>query len=247
MLRDVLLDIVKHTHSLGFIQAVKIENTDEGTMVEAMDEERTVVLKGKLNNKLDEVPGLVGMGRLGVLAGYLNYEAYGKEGANIEVVTTARDGKDVAEEMKFTSPGGYTANYRFMVSSLIEEQLKTIKFKGVNWDITIQPTAQNLKDLAYFNSIMGGFEPTFVAKTDGTDLKFYFGDHSTHAGEFIFQPGVSGTLDKNWAWPVAQVLQILKLAESSTVKMHISNEGALQLTVDSGIGEYQFILPAQSK
>ena len=90
-------------------------------------------------------------------------------------------------------------------------------------------------------------ETSFIAKTDGTDLKFYFGDHSTHAGEFIFQAGVSGTLDKNWAWPVAQVLQILKLAESSTVKMHISNEGALQLTVDSGIGEYQFILPAQSK
>ena len=42
-------------------------------------------------------------------------------------------------------------------------------------------------------------------------------------------------------------IQILKLAESSTVKMHLSNEGALQLTVDSGIGEYQFILPAQSK
>ena len=46
MLRDVLLDIVKHTHSLGFIQAVKLESTDEGTSVEAMDDDRTVVLKG---------------------------------------------------------------------------------------------------------------------------------------------------------------------------------------------------------
>ena len=176
MLRDVLLDIVKHTHSLGFIQAVKLENTDDGTMVEAMDEERTVVLKGKLNNKLEEVPGLIGMGRLSVLKGYLDYEGYGKDGANIEVVTSTRDGKDVAEELKFTTPSGYSSSYRFMVSSLIEEQLKTIKFKGVEWDITVQPTAQNLKDLAYFNSIMGGFEPTFVAKTDGDTLKFYIGD-----------------------------------------------------------------------
>ena len=61
MLRDVLLDIVKHTHSLGFIQAVKLESTDEGTSVEAMDDDRTVVLKGKLKNKLDNVPGLIGM------------------------------------------------------------------------------------------------------------------------------------------------------------------------------------------
>jgi hypothetical protein len=37
------------------------------------------------------------------------------------------------------------------------------------------------------------------------------------------------------------------LAESSSLKIHLSNEGALQITVDSGIGEYQFILPAQSK
>ena len=58
-------------------------------------------------------------------------------------------------------------------------------------------------------------ETSFVAKTDNGDLKFTFGDHSTHAGEFVFQPGVTGTLDKNWAWPVAQVLQILKLIPSS--------------------------------
>ena len=116
MLKDVLLDIVDHTHSLGFIQAVKLENTDEGTMVEAMDDDRTVVLKGKLNNKLQEVPGLIGMGRLGVLSGYLNYEAYKNDGGSIDVVTATRDGKQVAEELKFTSPAGYTANYRFMVS-----------------------------------------------------------------------------------------------------------------------------------
>ena len=42
-------------------------------MVEAMDDDRTVVLKGKLNNKLQEVPGVIGMGRLGVLSGYFNY------------------------------------------------------------------------------------------------------------------------------------------------------------------------------
>ena len=94
MLRDVLLDIVKHTHSLGFIQAVKLENTDDGTMVEAMDEERTVVLKGKLNKKLEEVPGLIGMGRLSVLKGYLDYEGYGKDGANICLLYTSPSPRD---------------------------------------------------------------------------------------------------------------------------------------------------------
>ena len=55
MLRDVLLDIVKHTHSLGFIQAVKLESTDEGTSVEAMDDDRSVVLKGKFQVKYNDI------------------------------------------------------------------------------------------------------------------------------------------------------------------------------------------------
>ena len=248
MLKDVLLDIVDHTHSLGFIQAVKLENTDEGTMVEAMDDDRTVVLKGKLNNKLQEVPGLIGMGRLGVLSGYLNYEAYKNDGGNIDVVTATRDGKQVAEELKFTSPAGYTANYRFMVSSLIEEQLKTIKFKGVTWDVSVEPTQQNIQDLTYFNSIMGGFEPTFVAKTDGSTLKFYIGDGANDRTELPIASNVQGKLTKGWAWPLAQVLSILKLrSNAKSTKMSFSDQGAMQIVVDSSIGTYEYILPARSQ
>ena len=248
MLKDVLLDIVDHTHSLGFIQAVKLENTDEGTMVEAMDDDRTVVLKGKLNNKLQEVPGLIGMGRLGVLSGYLNYEAYKNDGGSIDVVTATRDGKQVAEELKFTSLAGYTANYRFMVSSLIEEQLKTIKFKGVTWDVVVEPTQQNIQDLTYFNSIMGGFEPTFVAKTDGSTLKFYIGDGANDRTELPIASNVQGKLSKGWAWPLAQVLSILKLrSNAKSTTMSFSDQGAMQIVVDSSIGKYEYILPARSQ
>ena len=62
-------------------------------------------------------------------------------------MTNTRDGVETAEELKFTPNGGYSANYRFMVSSLIEEQLKTIKFKGVEWDICAQPNTTKLKRL----------------------------------------------------------------------------------------------------
>ena len=249
MIKDVLLDIVKHTHQLGFIQAVKLENTEDGTMVEAMDDDRTVVLKGKLNNKLEEVPGLIGMGRLGVLSGYLNYEAYKDiKDSNIEVVHAKRNGKDTAEELKFTSPGGHQANYRFMVSSLIEEQLKTIKFKGVTWDVTVEPTQENLKDLAYWNGVMGGFEPTFVAKTDGTTLKFYIGDGANDRVEVPFTKNVEGKLSKGWAWPLAQVLSILKLRDTSKkTTVAFSDQGAMQVSIDSDIGKYEYILPARSQ
>jgi len=74
---------------------------------------------------------------------------------------------------------------------------------------------------------------------------FSFGDASTHAGSFVFQPSVVGKLKQVWSWPVQQVQSILGL--SGDITMRIADAGALQITVDSGTAEYNYILPAQSK
>jgi len=74
---------------------------------------------------------------------------------------------------------------------------------------------------------------------------FSFGDASTHAGSFVFEAGISGDLKHTWAWPVAQTQAILSL--DGDIKMSISDQGAMQITVDSGMAEYNYILPAQSK
>ena len=88
-------------------------------------------------------------------------------------------------------------------------------------------------------------ETTFQAKTENGDLKFVFGDHSTHSGNFVFQPGVQGTLKRAWSWPIKTVISILDLYGDKVMK--ISDDGAAQITVDSGLATYNFILPAQSK
>lgn len=246
-MRDILLDIVKHTHSLGFIQAVKIDGNDGSeTNIEAMDDDRSVVLKGKLHNAVQDFKGVIGLGKLGVLSGYLNFDGYSDAQSTIGVVKRERNGEQVAEELQFDSPKGYSANYRFMVSQLIEEKLKTVKFKGVNWDLTIQPTQQNLKDLSYFAGVMGSVESTFVAKTDGTDLKFYIGDGSNDRVEIPFASNVSASLKKGWAWPLAQTLSILKLSDTSNASISFSEQGAMKITIDSGIGLYDYILPART-
>ena len=74
---------------------------------------------------------------------------------------------------------------------------------------------------------------------------FSFGDASTHAGEFVFEAGVTGKLKQSWSWPVTQVMSILALAGDKTIR--IADAGAMQITVDSGLAEYNYILPAQSK
>ena len=88
-------------------------------------------------------------------------------------------------------------------------------------------------------------ENVFQVKTEDGDLVFFFGDASTHAGSFTFQSGVKGKLRQAWSWPVNQVMSILALAGDKT--MRIADAGAMQITVDSGLAEYNYILPAQSK
>jgi len=88
-------------------------------------------------------------------------------------------------------------------------------------------------------------EPTFNVRTTDGNLVFSFGDASTHAGEFVFQHGVENTLAHTWSWPVAQVQAILGLDGDAT--MSISDQGAMMITVDSGMVKYDYILPAQSK
>ena len=84
----------------------------------------------------------------------------------------------------------------------------------------------------------------FAVKTEGTDLKFYFGDHSTHAGNFVFQSGISGKLTKNWSWPIITFLSILNLHGDKSIQF--SDDGVAKITVDSGLIKYEYLLPAKA-
>jgi hypothetical protein len=85
----------------------------------------------------------------------------------------------------------------------------------------------------------------FQARTENGDLKFFFGDHSSHAGNFVFQADVSGQLKRSWSWPVSIFVGILGLVGDKTIR--ISDDGAAMITVNSGLGVYNYILPAQTK
>ena len=96
-----------------------------------------------------------------------------------------------------------------------------------------------------FQSAMHSEEDNFQVTTKDGNLVFSFGDASTHAGNFVFQNGVNGKLKQTWSWPVTEVQSILNL--TGDITMRIADAGALNITVDSGIAVYDYILPAQSK
>ena len=140
--------------------------------------------------------------------------------------------------------GDFKNDYRYMTEGVINDKIKAVKFKGVSWNVEFEPTVQNIQRMRY-QAAANSEETTFTAKTENGDLKFFFGDHSSHSGNFVFQSDVAGVLTKAWHWPVAAVISILSLPGDKTLK--ISDDGAAMITVDSGLAVYNYILPAQSK
>jgi len=240
-MKDHLLDLVQHTYDLGCIDLIKIIGDDASTAINGLAEDKSVVVEAKFHNPVADFAGTFGMPNLAKLKILLNLQEY-KENAKIAMTkksTGAPDGLNFEN-----ADGDFKNNYRFMAAEIVNEKLKTLKFKTPTWHIELAPTVAAIQRLR-MQAQANAEETTFTAKTENGDLKFFFGDHSTHAGNFVFCPSVAGQLKRAWAWPVAQVLSIMSLVGDKT--MRISDDGAMQITVDSGLAVYNYILPAQSK
>jgi hypothetical protein len=242
-MKDNLQDLIQHTHSLG-IDLIKVIGTETETQVSAIAEDKSVIVNGTLNSPIAEFIGVFGMPNLGKLKTILGFDDYGDD-SKINVTRVNKDGVDVPSTIHFeTKSIDFVNDYRLMGKAIVEEKVKNVTFKGTEWNVTFEPSVagiMRLKKQASANSE----EKNFTVKTENGDLKILFGDPSTQSGNFVFQPQVSGTLSRAWMWPVKEFLAIMDLPGDKTVK--ISDKGAAEITVDSGLASYRYLLPAQSK
>jgi hypothetical protein len=246
-MRDYLLDIVKNTFDLGFITAVKVTGSDKVTQIDAVGEDRTVVVAAEFHAPVQDFQGLFGMPNLDKLKILLNLQEY-RENAVITVNRQDRlgTGQMDAVGLHFVNAAGdFQNDYRFMTAEVVSEKLKTARpKKSPNWVIEFEPTVASLLRLK-MQAQAHSDDRLFKVKTDKDLLKLSFGDHSTHAGEFVFHAGVTGQLKNTWCWAAKEVISILELAGDKI--MRISDEGVAEITVDSGLAVYRFALLAQTK
>ena len=62
-MKDILQDVVAHTHALGFLSLVKVSNED-GTTIDSMADDRSVILSAETHNPVNEFVGTFGMPNL---------------------------------------------------------------------------------------------------------------------------------------------------------------------------------------
>lgn len=243
-MRDYLIDLIQHTTALGYIDMVKVIGTSTETTIKTVSVDRTIIMNAKFKVASPDFVGIFGMPNLPKLKTILGFDEY-DDTAKITMTKQQRDGVDVPVSIHFENlAGDFVNDYRLMSQMIVEEKIKDVFFHGAKWDLDFEPkvaSIQRMKKQAQANSE----EENFKVKTDGNNLKIFFGDVSTHSGNFVFESPVSGALNRGLGWPVKQFLAIMDL--SGDKRVYISDQGAMRITVDSGLADYEYLLPAQSK
>jgi hypothetical protein len=246
-MKSFLQDVVAHTHTLGFLPLVKLTTDSSHVEVDAQSEDRSVLMYGEtllpINGLTDAY--VFGLPNLNKLDLHLKCPEYKKD-AVIKLKTEDREGVDTPTGLHFSNAtGDYENDYRFMNRKIIDERIKRPKNKTeVKYELEFVPSSASITKLK-FQAAAHTEETFFQASTVNRDLIFTFGDASTHAGSFVFQPAVNGTLQRTWAWSIPQLSSILNLDGDITIK--ISDMGLLQVVVESGLAIYTYTLPAQTK
>ena len=88
-------------------------------------------------------------------------------------------------------------------------------------------------------------EEHFSTSVVNGDLKISFGDNTTHSGNFVFHPQCGGTMARPLMWPAKIFLAIMDLPGDKKIKF--SDQSVAEITVDSGLAVYRYLLPANAK
>lgn len=244
-MRDQLLDLVSHTHDLGCIDFIKITGSNNKTDIAGLASDKSVVINANFNSPVTDFNGTFGMPNLSNLKSLLNIPEYDKDGKITVKRQDRKEEKDAPVGLYFQNKNDdFNNDYRFMVSEVVNDALANVSFKGATWDVQFNPNDMDLQRLKMQSQAIPEAD-FFAVKTEDSNLVFTIGDHSTHAGSFVFHTNVSGDINGNWKYPIRQVINILSLSGDKT--MYISDMGAMQINVNSGIASYNYILPAQSK
>ncbi len=244
LMKSVLQEIVAHTTGLGIIELVKVTGTKDSTKLNAMAEDKSVVMESEFKNTIPEFEGIFGMPNLPKLDIILGIPEY-KENEVVQIVRQKKGDNDLPVCIHFNNQAGDFENeYRLMSTEIVSSKVPGLKFQGANWDVTISPSQSSIQKMK-FQAQANSDEKVFMVKTDKINLKFYFGDHSTHAGSFIFEHNVTGKLKNEFSYPVQQVMNILSL--NGDKLMQFSDKGVIKITIDSGLAKHEYLVPAQVK
>lgn len=238
-MKNFLQDLVSHTHPL--LTIVRVTASDDKISIDSLSEDQTVILSATTHKTIPNLVGTFGMPNIHKLDLHLKCPEY-RDNANISIISESRGGVQIPTGIHFKNESGdFENDYRFMSREIIDLKLQTVEFAGAKWNVSFTPTQLNIQRFK-LQAAAHTEQTLFKVETKDNNLIFSFGDLNTHAGSFVFEQNIAGSLRTPKAFPKTPVMAVLSLDGDKVLK--ISDSGALQITVDSGIAEYNYIFPA---
>lgn len=243
-LKDYFKDITTFVTTVGFFDKVKITASSKDILVEAMEKDKDVILKGKFGKPLAELEGEFGLSNLSLLATICSDPEFPNKESSMTVVYETKNAERVPTELSYENKSKSYINYRFMSKQLVPDQPKFVEPK---WDVVVTPSKANVQQFAWAANGLSAYEQYFIPKITDGNLKFFIGEDSAanQRGGVVFASERTEAFESNHKWKIQQVLSVLKLAESADCEMAFSVKGAIQITLNSGCGTYRYIFPAK--
>lgn len=243
-LKDYFKDLTVYVVSAGFFEKLKITATSKEIAIEAMDKDKEVILKGAFKEPLKELVGEFGLSNLSLLQTITNDPEFSSPDSGMTVTYEEKNAEDVPTELAYENKSKSYINYRFMSKQLVPTQPK---FAEPKWDLVIKPSKSNIQQFAWAATGLSAYEQYFIPKIVDGNLKFFIGEDSaaSQRGGVVFATDRTEQFESAHKWKISQVLSVLKLGDSCDCDMAFSTKGAIQITLNTGVGTYKYIFPAK--
>jgi hypothetical protein len=243
-LKDYIKDLTTYVTPTGFFDKIKISASNKEILVEALEKEREVILKGKFSQPLAELEGEFGLSNLSLLQTITSDQEFANSETKMTVTYETKSAEKVPTELAYQNKSKSHINYRFMAKQLLPDQPK---FHDPKWDVVITPSKASIQQFSWAANGLSAYEQYFIPRIVDKELKFFIGEDNaaTQRGGVVFASDRTEVFDSDHKWKIVQILAVLKTADSCDCEMAFSTKGAIQITLNTGVGTYRYIFPAK--
>lgn len=243
-MRDYLIDIIKHTVPLGAFETLRIDGSDDATEITASAGDNHLILLGKLHAMVPEFKGLFGLPNLPLLNVLLSIPEYQDEAAKSSVTREVKDGVEQPSYINLENGSGdFKNSFRLMATRLVDSVRPKLQFNVKSWPVEFVPSVAAQQRLK-FQSQANPEEKVVTFKIEKGTITAQMGDASSHSGSFVLHNGIDKNIKITITAPITHVNSVLSLSGDKI--MHMGDLGTM-ISVDSGLANYDFIMPHMGK
>jgi len=245
-MKDYIKDLTTYVTSTGFFDKIKVTAGKKDIVIEAMEREKEIILKGKFLSPLAELQGDFGLSNLNLLQTISSDNEFSMAESTVEIIYETRDNEKIPTELSYENRSKSYMRYRFMPKALVPVQPD---YKEPKWDIVIKPTKANIQQFGWAANGLSTYEQYFIPVVKDNELRFFIGEDGGAAqrGGVVFATNITTPFSSGHKWKISLVQSLLKHAETTDCEMAFSTKGAIQITLNTGIAQWKYIIPAKIK